>query len=77
MADLLKIYKALADETRLRIVRLLARESLKVNEIIGILGMGQRRLSRHLKILAEAELGTSRREGTWIYVESHFERVRM
>lgn len=69
MADPLKIYKALADETRLRMVRLLARESLNVNEIIGILGMGQSRVSRHLKILAEAELVTSRREGTWIYYQ--------
>ncbi len=67
MTDPLKIYKALADETRLRLVRLLVRGALNVNEIIGILGMGQSRISRHLKILAEAELVTKRREGTWIY----------
>ncbi len=67
MKDPLKIYKALADETRLRLVRLLVRGALNVNEIIGILGMGQSRISRHLKILAEAELVTKRREGTWIY----------
>ena len=36
----LKIYKALADETRLRLVRLLVRGALNVNEITGILGMG-------------------------------------
>jgi DNA-binding transcriptional ArsR family regulator len=71
MAESLKIYKALADETRLRLVRLLARGPLNVNEIIGILGMGQSRVSRHLKILAEAELVTSRREGTWIYYQGH------
>ncbi|MFT5373886.1 MAG: DNA-binding transcriptional ArsR family regulator, partial [Candidatus Latescibacterota bacterium] len=71
MADSLKIYKALADETRLRLVRLLVRGPLNVNEIIGILGMGQSRISRHLKILAEAELVTSRREGTWIYYQGH------
>ena len=70
MADLLKIYKALADQTRLRMVRLLVRGSLNVNEMIGILAMGQSRVSRHLKILAEAELVTSRREGTWIYYQS-------
>ena len=71
MTDPLKIYKALADETRLRLVRLLVRGSLNVNEIIGILGMGQSRISRHLKILAEAELVTKRREGTWIYYQGN------
>ena len=70
MADSLKIYKALADETRLRMVRLLLRGSLNVNEMIDILSMGQSRVSRHLKILAEADLVSSRREGTWIYYQS-------
>ncbi len=67
----LKIYKALADETRLRLIRLLVRGALNVNEIIGILGMGQSRISRHLKILSEADLVTKRREGTWIYYEGN------
>ncbi len=69
MAEPLKIYKALADETRLRLMRLLSRGPLNVNEVIGIMQMGQSRVSRHLKILAEAGLVTSRREGTWIYYE--------
>ena len=69
MADVLKIYKALADETRLRLVRLLARGAFSVNEIIDILHMGQSRISRHLKILTEAGLVSNRREGTWIYYQ--------
>ncbi len=69
MADPLKIYKALADETRLRLLRLLGRGALNVNELIGILNMGQSRISRHLKILAESELVVNRREGTWIYYQ--------
>ena len=52
MADPLKIHKALADETRLRLVRLLSQGPLNVNEIIDVLHMGQSRISRHLKILA-------------------------
>lgn len=67
MADPVRTCKALADETRLRLVRLLLRGPLSVNEIIEVLGMGQSRVSRHLKILAEAELLDSRRQGTWIY----------
>ena len=70
MADLLRIHKALADETRLRLLRLLTRGPLNVNEIIAILRMGQSRISRHLKILFEAEIVSSRREGTWVYYQS-------
>lgn len=69
MPDLLQIHKALADETRLRLLRLLSRSPLNVNEVIDILRMGQSRISRHLRILAEAGLVTRRREGTWIYYE--------
>ena len=50
--ELLQIHKALADETRLRLMRLLARGPLNVNEILGILRMGQSRVSRHLRILS-------------------------
>ena len=70
MAEPLKVYKALADETRLRLMRLLSRGPLNVNEVIGIMQMGQSRVSRHLKILAEAGLVTGRRQGTWIYYEA-------
>ena len=69
MSDLLRTHKALADETRLRLVRLLSRGALNVAELIRILQMGQSRVSRHLRILADAGLVTSRREGTWIYYE--------
>jgi len=69
MPELLRIHKALADETRLRLVRLLSRGALNVNELIAILQMGQSRVSRHLRILAEVGLVTHRREGTWIYYE--------
>lgn len=70
MADSLKVYKALADATRLRLLRLLGRGALNVNEIIEVLQMGQSRISRHLKILAEAGLVHSRREGTWSYYQT-------
>ena len=73
MAQPIDIYKALADETRLRLVRLLSRGALNVNEVIDILQMGQSRISRHLKILAEANLVTSRREGTWMYYQGYQE----
>ncbi|MBR3664340.1 MAG: metalloregulator ArsR/SmtB family transcription factor [Desulfovibrio sp.] len=60
-------FKALADSTRLRLVHLLLRYEFSVNELVQILGMGQSRISRHLKILTEAGLLSSRRDGLWIF----------
>lgn len=63
----LKWLKALSDETRLRIVKLLALHEWSVNDIVHILQMGQSRISRHLGILYEAELVSVRRQGLWAY----------
>ena len=60
-------FKALADETRLRILNLLRQHELNVNEIIHVLQMGQSRISRHLKILSNSGLLASRRDGLWIF----------
>ena len=60
-------FKALSDETRLRLVHILLHYELSVNELVRILGMGQSRVSRHLKILTEAGLLTSRRDGLWVF----------
>ncbi|MDZ7268834.1 MAG: metalloregulator ArsR/SmtB family transcription factor [candidate division KSB1 bacterium] len=66
-SDLLQVFKALADETRLRLLAVLAQGDFNVNELIEILRMGQSRISRHLKILAECGLVVSRREGHWTF----------
>lgn len=63
----LQFFKALADETRLRLMCVLARYELNVNELVCLLGMGQSRISRHLKILADAGLLTPRRDGLWVF----------
>jgi len=59
------LFKALADETRIRVLHLLMHQELNVNEIVDILGIGQSRISRHLKILSESGLLCSRRDGLW------------
>lgn len=64
---MLQVFKALADESRLRLVAVLAQGDFNVNELIEILRMGQSRISRHLKILAESGIVAGRREGNWIY----------
>jgi len=66
MEKFIKIFKALSDETRLRIYLLLLREELCVCEIVDILNIEQSRVSHCLRILKEAGLVNSRREGTWI-----------
>lgn len=61
------LFKALADETRVRLINVLMRYELSVNELVQILAMGQSRVSRHLKILTEAGLLKFRRDGLWVF----------
>jgi len=63
MADTLKSLRALADPTRLRIMALLEKDELSVNEIQQVTRMGQSRISTHLRPLQEAGLIQYRREG--------------
>ncbi|MFZ5425759.1 MAG: ArsR/SmtB family transcription factor [Thermodesulfobacteriota bacterium] len=63
----LAAFKALSDETRLRVLRLLLRFELNVGEIVGVLDMGQSRISRHLRILVEGGLLSARRDGLWVF----------
>lgn len=60
-------FKALADATRLRLVRILSRQELAVGEVVAVLGMGQSRVSRHLGILVGCGLLVSRRDGAWTF----------
>ncbi len=63
MSSTLKSLRALADPTRLRIVALLQRDELSVNELQEITHLGQSRISTHLGLLMESGLLQSRREG--------------
>jgi ArsR family transcriptional regulator len=60
--------RALADLTRLRIMRLLADMELAVGELAQVLGQSQPRVSRHIKILCDAGLAERRREGSWVFL---------
>ena len=67
MSTAIQYFKALADDTRLRLLHVLNRHELNVNELVLILEMGQSRISRHLKILSAAGLLIWRREGLWVF----------
>ncbi len=58
-------FKALADETRLRLMNILLHHELKVGELVSVMSMGQSRISRHLKILSDAGLVKSLKTGVW------------
>jgi len=62
------IFRALADHTRLRIMRLLRAMELSVGELAQVLGQSQPRVSRHVRILIEAGLLERRKEGSWVFL---------
>jgi ArsR family transcriptional regulator len=62
-----KVFKTFSDPTRVRILALLEREELAVQELMAVLGMAQSRVSRHLALLREAGLVRDRRDGTYVF----------
>jgi ArsR family transcriptional regulator len=61
-----KLFKALSDETRLRILKMLEARPLCVCEIQFVLKGSQPNVSHHLKTLSEASLVDSKKDGLWI-----------
>ena len=67
MKSTLKITKALSDIQRLRILMMLRVGELCVCQVIAVLGLAPSTVSKHLSVLSEADLVTSRKEGRWSY----------
>ena len=67
MRDTAGIFKALSDETRLRVMKLLGVRELCVCELMQVLNMSQPRISRHLGVLKNAGLVNDHREGKWVF----------
>ena len=65
--DALSVLRAAGEATRLRILALLAGGELNVKDLTQILGQSQPRISRHLKLMAEAGLIRRFREGSWVF----------
>lgn len=78
IADLAHVFKALSDETRLRIVRLLmyADDGLCVCELVSALELPQYQVSRHLRVLKDSDIVTVERHGTWSYYHIEHALVR-
>lgn len=67
MEEITKIFRALADSTRMRIMLLVLKQELCVCELESVLGMEQSRISHALRILRDAALIEERRDGRWIF----------
>jgi ubiquinone/menaquinone biosynthesis C-methylase UbiE len=66
MDELLAALKAIAEATRLRLLFVLSHGEFNVSELTQILGQSQPRISRHLKLMAEAGLLSRNKEGSWV-----------
>jgi ArsR family transcriptional regulator, arsenate/arsenite/antimonite-responsive transcriptional repressor len=80
-ATYVQLFRALGDETRVQIVRLLAMQSdpLCVCTIEAAFDLSQPTISHHLKILRDADLVLTERQGVWIYYRlnhARFEPIR-
>lgn len=67
MEELLEVFKAFSDETRLRILKLLEHGELCVCELVAALDIVQPKISFHLAILKKGGLIKDRKEGKWTH----------
>ncbi len=67
MQQAVEMFKALGDETRLRILNLLTEREVCVCDMVDILQLGQSKVSRHLAVLRHAGLVDGRRDGMWVF----------
>jgi ArsR family transcriptional regulator len=66
-SSMVTVLRAAGEPTRLRVLALLAQEELAVMELSQILDQSQPRVSRHLKLLAEAKLIERFPDGAWVF----------
>jgi ArsR family transcriptional regulator len=67
MQGMINIFKALSEETRIRILKLLEHGELCVCDIVAALDMVQPKVSFHLNVLKEAGFLKDRKQGRWIH----------
>ena len=66
MREFIKVMKALSDNSRVKMLKLLEKRMLCVCELQTALGIAQSTTSKHLKILEDAGLVTSKKDGLWV-----------
>lgn len=73
--DCVEFCKALADDTRQQILRMLLDKEMPVNEIVAAFGVSQPTISHHLNVLKQMGLVTSRREGKQVFYATDQQNV--
>ncbi len=76
MDNLVKIYKVLADESRLRVLNLLLERECCVCEVMQVLEISQSKASRILTALHDAGIASVNRDGLWALYSLDFKRMR-
>ncbi len=76
MEDVVIVFKALSNKTRLEIIKLLSERSLCVNALALKTGMSQPAISQHLSILENAGLVRGVKRGYWVHYELITERIQ-
>ena len=66
MKTMVRVMKALSDPSRIKIVKLLEQKELCVCELTSVLGLAQSTVSKHLKLLEDAGIVASNRDGGWV-----------
>lgn len=70
-AEYVQLFKALADETRLKIIKLLSSEERCACQLLENFNITQPTLSYHMKILCDSGIVNGRREGAWMYYSNN------
>ncbi len=66
MDDVTKVFKALSDSNRIRIIEMLSEKAMCVCEIRAVLGLATSTVSKHLSILRDAGIITDEKDGKWV-----------
>ncbi len=67
MKRLVSFFKAMGEDTRVKIIIMLLKEEMCICELIEELGLSQSAVSHHMKILKQADLVNDRRDGKWTF----------
>jgi len=66
MKQFIRVMKALSDPNRVKIIKMLQQKELCVCEMTSLLKLAQPTVSKHLKVLEDAGLAVSWKEGSWV-----------
>ncbi len=76
MKDIVKIFKALGDENRLKILHIIGSQEICACKLLEYLEVGQPTLSYHMKILCDSGIIDSRKNGKWTHYKINEDTIK-